>query len=144
MLQITRLAYHKPHKSDLIFDRLWLRIRCWGRKGEEVTGEWRELHTEELQNIYSSQIIEVIKSKRMGWVRACNTYGKDGKVNVLPLCSSKHHAMKTYWGSGCVAPRINFGARWRWVVSFTFRTLYLRGLITLMRMFWPNGEKVIG
>jgi hypothetical protein len=27
------------------------------------------------------------------------------KVN-LPLCLTKHHAMKTYWGSGDIAPRI--------------------------------------
>jgi hypothetical protein len=30
-----------------------------------------------------------------------------GKVKVnLSLCLIKHHAMKTYWGSGCIAPRI--------------------------------------
>jgi hypothetical protein len=29
------------------------------------------------------------------------------KVKVkLYLCLSKHHAMKTYWGSGVIAPRI--------------------------------------
>jgi hypothetical protein len=28
--------------------------------------------------------------------------------------------MKTYWGSGCIAPHIlDLGIRWRWVVSFT-------------------------
>jgi hypothetical protein len=30
-------------------------------------------------------------------------------------------------GSGGIAPRINFGARWRWVVSFTPRPLHSRG-----------------
>jgi hypothetical protein len=45
----------------------------------------------------------------------------------FPLCLTKHHAMKTYWGSGGVAPRIlNLGARWRWVVSFMTHTLYVR------------------
>jgi hypothetical protein len=35
------------------------------------------------------------------------------KVN-LSLCLTKHHAMKTYWGSGGIAPRIlNLGATWR-------------------------------
>jgi hypothetical protein len=30
-----------------------------------------------------------------------------GKVKVNYLCAlTKHHAMKEYWGSGCVAPRI--------------------------------------
>jgi hypothetical protein len=33
--------------------------------------------------------------------------------------------MKTYWGNGGIAPRIlDFGTRWRWVVSFTPRPLY--------------------
>jgi hypothetical protein len=42
----------------------------------------------------------------------------------LSLCLTKHSAMKTYWGSGCIAPRIlEHGTRWRWVVSFTLRPL---------------------
>jgi hypothetical protein len=45
----------------------------------------------------------------------------------LTLCLTKHHAMKTYWGSGSIAPRIlDLGTRWRWVVSFTTRPLYHR------------------
>jgi hypothetical protein len=32
----------------------------------------------------------------------------------LSLCLTKHHAMKTYWGSGGIAPRIlDLGTRWR-------------------------------
>jgi hypothetical protein len=39
----------------------------------------------------------------------------------------KRHAMKTYWGSGGKASRIlNLATRWRRVVSFTLRLLYLR------------------
>jgi len=39
--------------------------------------------------------------------------------------------MKTYWGSGGMAPRIlNTGTRWRRVVSFTPQPLYLRGKST--------------
>jgi hypothetical protein len=38
------------------------------------------------------------------------------KVKVkLSLCLTKHHAMKTYWGSGGIAPRIiDLGTRWWW------------------------------
>jgi len=51
---------------------------------EEVAGDWRRLHNEELHNLYTSpNNIRVIKSRRMGWVEhiACvgemrNTYTK--------------------------------------------------------------------
>jgi len=37
-------------------------------KRNEVTGEWRELHNEELNDLYCSpNIIKVIKSRRMRW-----------------------------------------------------------------------------
>jgi hypothetical protein len=42
-------------------------MRIFGSKRDEVTGEWRELHDEELNDLYSlPNIIWVIKS-RMRW-----------------------------------------------------------------------------
>jgi len=36
--------------------------------------------------------------------------------------------MKTYWGSGGIAPRIlNLGTRWRWVISLMILSLYPQG-----------------
>jgi hypothetical protein len=44
--------------------------RIFGPKRDEVTGEWRKLHNEELNDLYSSRnIFRVIKSRRMRWVR---------------------------------------------------------------------------
>jgi hypothetical protein len=48
-----------------------------------------------------------------------------GRRFIDLLCLTKRHAMKTYWGSGGIAPHIlDLGIRWRWVVSFTPRPLY--------------------
>jgi hypothetical protein len=43
-------------------------MRIFGPKRDAVTGEWRKLHNEELNNLYfSPNIFRVIKSKRMRW-----------------------------------------------------------------------------
>jgi len=42
--------------------------RIFGSKRDEITGEWRKLCNEELNDLYSSpNIVRVIKSRRMGW-----------------------------------------------------------------------------
>jgi hypothetical protein len=42
--------------------------KIYGPKRNEVTGEWRKLHNEELRYLYSSpSIIRIIKSWRMRW-----------------------------------------------------------------------------
>jgi hypothetical protein len=42
--------------------------RLFGPKRDEMIGGWRKLHNEELHNLYSSSnIIRMIKSKRMKW-----------------------------------------------------------------------------
>jgi hypothetical protein len=50
-----------------VFEHRVLR-RIFGPKRDGVTGKWRRLHNEELNDLYSSpNIIRVIKSRRMRW-----------------------------------------------------------------------------
>ena len=42
--------------------------RVFWPKRDEVTGEWRKLHNEELNDLYfSANIVRVIKLRRLGW-----------------------------------------------------------------------------
>ena len=50
-----------------VFENMVLR-RIFGLRRNEVTGKWRRLHNEELNDLYSSpNIVRVIKSRRMRW-----------------------------------------------------------------------------
>jgi len=48
-----------------VFENMVLR-RIFGRRRDEVTGEWRRVHNEELNDLYSSpNTVRVTKSRRM-------------------------------------------------------------------------------
>jgi hypothetical protein len=50
-----------------VFENRVLR-RIFGPKRDEVTGDWRKLHNEELHNFYSApNLIRMYKSRRMRW-----------------------------------------------------------------------------
>jgi len=50
-----------------VFENRALR-KIFGPKRDEITGEWRKIHNEELCDLYcSSNIIRVIKSRRIRW-----------------------------------------------------------------------------
>jgi hypothetical protein len=53
--------------------------RIFGPKRDEVTGEWRKLHNEELHDLNSSRsIIRIMKSRRMRWVEYVARMGERG------------------------------------------------------------------
>jgi hypothetical protein len=63
-----------------VFENRVLR-RMFGPKRDEVTGEWRKFHNEELHTLYSSpDIIRQIKSRRMGRAGYVARMGEEGNV----------------------------------------------------------------
>jgi len=57
----------REERTLRVFENKVLR-RLFGPKRDEVTGEWRKLHNEKLNDFYSSpKIVRVIKSRRMRW-----------------------------------------------------------------------------
>jgi len=67
-----------------VFENMVLR-RIFGPMRDEVTGEWRRLHNEELNDLYSSlNIVRVIKSRRMRWAGHVARMGEErGVYRVL-------------------------------------------------------------
>jgi hypothetical protein len=61
-----------------VFENRVLR-RILGPRRDEVTGEWRKLHNEELHDLYSSpSIIRIMKATRMRWVGMQHEWGRTG------------------------------------------------------------------
>jgi hypothetical protein len=60
------LTLREEHRLGVFENRVLRRIV--ETKRDDVTGEWRKLHNEELHDLYSSpSIIRIIKSRRMRW-----------------------------------------------------------------------------
>ena len=66
-----------------VFENRVLR-RVFGPKRAEVTGEWRKLHNEELNDLYSlPNIVRVVKSRRMRWAEHVARMGEDRGVHRI-------------------------------------------------------------
>ena len=67
-----------------MFENMVLR-RIFGPRSDEVTGDWRRLHNEEINVLYSSSsIVRVIKSRRMRWAGHVARMGEErGVYRVL-------------------------------------------------------------
>jgi hypothetical protein len=80
------LTLREEHRLGVFENRVLRRI--FGPKRNEVAGEWRKLHNEELHDLYSSpSIIRIIKSRRMRWVGHVAQMGE--KRNAYRLLMGK-------------------------------------------------------
>ena len=64
--EIWLLTLREEHRLKVFENRVLRRI--FGPKRDKVIREWRKLHSEELNDLYSSSnIVQVIKSRKMRW-----------------------------------------------------------------------------
>ena len=70
----------REERRQRVFENMVLR-RIFGPRRDEVPGEWRRLHNEELNDLYSSpNIVRVIKSRRMRWAGHVARMGEEREV----------------------------------------------------------------
>ena len=78
--------------------------RIFGPKRDEVTGEWRKLHNEQLNDLYSlPNIVRVVKSRRMRWAGHVARMGEDRGVHRVLVEKPEE---KSHWGDQDVDGRI--------------------------------------
>jgi hypothetical protein len=76
------LTLREEHRLRVFENRVLRRI--FGLKTDEVTGEWRKLHNEELRDLYSSPSkIRMIKLRRMRWAGHVAQMGEKMKAYRL-------------------------------------------------------------
>ena len=70
--------------------------KVFGPKRDEMTGEWRKLHNEELNDLYSSpNIVRAVKSRRMRWAGHVARMGEDRGVHRVLVGKPEGNS---HWG----------------------------------------------
>jgi hypothetical protein len=112
-----------------------VRRRVLGPKRDEVTGEWRKLHNEKLNYLYSlPSIVQVVKSRRMSWAGYVARMGEErgvrrvlvgkpegrrplGRPRLRGEDNIKMDLQEVGGGCGDWMERAQFRDRWRALVS---------------------------
>jgi hypothetical protein len=93
------LTLREEHRLGVFENRVLRRI--FGRKRDEVMGEWRKLHNEEPPNLYSSpDIIRQVKSRQMSWGGHVASMGEERKVYKVLVGKPEGKRPRHRWEDG--------------------------------------------
>jgi hypothetical protein len=80
--ELVSVTSREEHRLRVFENRVLRKI--FGPKGDEVTGEWRKLHSEELHILCTSpNIIRQVKSRRMRWAGNVARIGEERKLYMV-------------------------------------------------------------
>ena len=113
-----------------MFENMVLR-RIFGPRRDEVTGERRRLHNEELSDLYSSpNIVRVIKSRRMRWA------GHVARMGEERVC------IGSWWGNRMERDHCGYLGVDGWIILGWISRRWDVGIWT--GLGWPRIETVGG
>jgi hypothetical protein len=105
------LTLRKERRLRVLENRVLRRV--FGPKRGEATWEWRKLHNEELNDLYSlPNIVRVVKSRKMRWVGYVACMGEESGVHRALVGKPEG---KSHWGD----PDLD----WRIILRWIFRKL---------------------
>ena len=93
------LTFREERSLKVVGERVQRKI--FGPKRDEVTCDWRRLHNEELNDLYSPNITRTIKSRKMRWAGYVALKGDTGEVP------------RGFWWEGVTSRILNVEIRWR-------------------------------